>query len=323
MTKKLIAVILGGASAERSVSLKTGAEVEKAIDKAKYDVVLLDGAKEAELKSIEGLKYISFETYLSDKNRKKPDLAFLALHGSFGEDGGIQSYLAKLGIKFTFSGAESSKLAMDKIAAKVAYQKARILVSPEIILESTDFFVDDVIAKLGLPLVIKPVEQGSSFGVSIVKNANDINKAVKEAFKYDKKVMLERFIKGTEITVAVVGNSEAKALPVIEIRPKGESEFFDYAAKYTESNCDEICPAKISDDLSRQAREIGILTHKVLGCRGISRTDMIIEDGSNKIYTLETNTIPGMTPASLLPKAAKAAGYSFPELIDLIINLAL
>jgi D-alanine-D-alanine ligase len=323
MTKKLIAVILGGASAERPVSLKTGAEVAKAIDREKYEVILLDGAKEDELKTLEGEKYPSFENYLSDPDSKKPDLAFLALHGSFGEDGGIQAYLDNLGLKYTFSGSKSSKLSMDKTAAKKAYEAAGIKIADEVILESPQVDVEIIVEKLGLPVVIKPIEQGSSFGVSIIKDREKVLPAIKEAFKYDKRVMLERYIRGVEITVATVGNSNPEAMPVIEIRPKGGSEFFDYTAKYSESGCDEICPATISDDLATRAQQIAKLAHKTLGCAGISRTDMIIEDKTNDIYTLETNTIPGMTPASLLPKAARAAGYSFPKLIEMIINLAL
>jgi D-alanine-D-alanine ligase len=321
MNKKLIAVILGGASAERPISLKTGKEVAKAIDRDKYDVILLDGTPADQIEKIEGEKYESFESYL-DSGSKKPDLAFLALHGSFGEDGGIQSILDDKGIKYTFSDAKSSKLAMDKLAAKNAYMAAGILVAKDMILDSTDFDPEEAAKTLNLPIVVKPVEQGSSFGVSIVKSQDELKDSVAKALKYDDSVMLEQFIKGTEITVAVVGNNEAKALPVIEIRPKGTSEFFDYEAKYNESQCDEICPAEISKDQSQEASRIGVLAHKTLGCSGISRTDMIIEEKTGKIYTLETNTIPGMTPASLLPKAAKAAGYSFQALIDLIINLA-
>jgi len=322
MSKQLIAVILGGASAERPVSLKTGAEVAKAIDRNQYDIVMLDGATENQLAKIDGEKFPSFESYLADPNNSKPNLAFLALHGSFGEDGGIQSYFDNIGLKYTFSDSKSSRLAMDKAAAKKAYQQAGIQTADEIILENSQVDIDGIIEKLGLPVVVKPIEQGSSFGVSIIKNKEKLQLAIDEAFKFDKRVMLEEYIKGIEITVATVGNRDPEAMPVIEIRPKGKSEFFDYTAKYSESGCDEICPAKIENEIARKAQSIAILAHKTLGCSGISRTDMIIQDETNNIYTLETNTIPGMTPASLLPKAAKAAGYSFSELIQKIINLA-
>lgn len=319
--KKLIAVILGGASAERSVSLKTGQEVSKAIDRGKYDVIMLDGARQNEIDQMRGERYPSFEAYLQNAKNRKPDIAFLALHGTFGEDGGIQTILDNLKIAYTFSDAQSSRLAMDKIAAKKRFTDQGILVAPEIILTSVNLDSNKIVEKIGLPVVVKPVEQGSSFGISIARSTDQIQSALKDALKYDKKVMIEKYIKGKEITVAVVGNQEVEALPVIEICPKGKSEFFDYLAKYNESCCDEIVPARISEEETKEAQEIGTRAHLALGCSGISRTDMIIEEGTNKIYTLETNTIPGMTPASLLPKAAKAAGYSFPELIDLIIDL--
>lgn len=326
MSKPLIAVILGGASAEREVSLKTGAEVAKAINTDKYDVMLLDGATEEQLKNIDcndGSCQVSFETYLFNKNNRQPDLVFLALHGTYGEDGSIQSALDQLGLKYTFSNAQTSANAMDKAKSKDIFSKEGIPVAKEIILKNKNEVDSKLISeKLGFPLVVKPTKQGSSFGVSIVKNLSQLEAALDEAFKFDFSVMLEEYIHGTEITVATIGNNKVEAMPVIEIRPKN-SEFFDYMAKYNQGGSDEICPAEISESLTKKAQELAVKAHKALGCHGVARTDMIIEKGSDRIIVLETNTIPGMTPASLLPKASKAAGYSFEQLIQKIIDLGL
>ncbi len=324
--KQLIAVVLGGASAERKISIKTGTEVLKAINKNKYDVILLDGATEKQLSAIDcndGSCRISYETYLNDGKNRRPDLMFLALHGTYGEDGTIQSHLDQFGLKYTFSNAKSSANAMDKVIAKELFDKAGLLTAKQLILKkNNDVDINKISKTLGSSVVVKPVKQGSSFGISIAHNQKQLESAIDEAFKFDSSVMIEKYIKGTEITVATMGNNKIEAMPVIEIKPT-KSEFFDYYAKYNESGCKEICPAGISDSLSRKAQKQAILAHKALKCRGIARTDMIIEEGTNNLYILETNTIPGMTPISLLPKAAKAAGLTFTQLIQKIIDLGM
>lgn len=324
--KQLIAVVLGGASAERAVSLKTGGEVFSAINKDKYDVILLDGATEGQLKTIDcndGSCHISFETYLENTNNIKPDLIFLCLHGTYGEDGTIQHRLDEYGLKYTFSGAEASANAMDKVIAKQLFDQVGLTTAKQIILKNKkEADTSYITKKLGLPVVVKPIKNGSSFGISIAHSQKEIENAIEEAFKFDFSIMIEEYIKGTEITVATIGNDKVEAMPVVEIRPT-KSEFFDYYAKYNESGCDEICPAKISESLSNKAMQQAIIAHKALKCSGVARTDFIIQDKTNDIYILETNTIPGMTPASLLPKAAKAAGYTFPELIQRIIDLGM
>lgn len=325
MDKKLIAVIYGGASEERPVSLSTGKMVSKAINRHRYRVIKLDGASSEQklgLEKDEGLSLLAFDKYFNNPSNERPDLVFIALHGKHGEGGGMQQYLTRLGIKFTFSDAKSSKLAMDKFATKAAYKKIGLKIVPDIQLTlKRPLPTEKEIQKLGFPVVVKPSKQGSSFGISIPKKPAKLQKALAEAFKYDDEVLVEKYIKGAEITVAAIGNDTVKAFPPIEIIPT-QSEFFDYFAKYNESACNEICPARISSELTKKSETIAKKAHKTLGCRGVSRTDMIIEEGSNDIYVLETNTIPGMTPTSLLPKAAEAAGYNFEQLIQKIIDLA-
>jgi len=326
-TKLLIALIYGGASSERGISIKTGQMVSKAIDRSIYKVIELDGATKSERSGVQiddGFKNQTFDEYFENKSNPKPDLAFPALHGKYGEDGGIQTYLDNLGIKYTFSKADSSKLAMDKFESKLMFKKAGLLIAEDVLLKDKVNEQDLVkITDLGFPVVVKPSKQGSSFGITIVKNVQELKKAIFNAFEFDDEVLVEKYIKGREITVAVLGNkNDLEALPPVEIIPT-ESEFFDFHAKYNESACKEICPAEISDKLTAEAKRIGLIAHKALNCSGVSRTDIIIEEGADKMYVLETNTIPGMTPASLLPKAAKAAGYSFNELIQKIIDLGL
>lgn len=323
--KKLITVIYGGASDERPVSLSTGKMVSKAINHEKYRVIKLDGASLEQKQSLgkdEGLSLLAFDKYFNNPSNERPDMVFIALHGKHGEGGGMQQYLTKLSIKFTFSDAKSSKLAMDKFAAKTVYKKVGLKIVPDIQLNfKKPLPTEDEIKKIGFPVVVKPSKQGSSFGIGIPKKPAELQKALVEAFKYDDEVLIERYIKGIEITVAVIGNDKVEAFPPIEICPT-KSEFFDYYAKYNETACDEICPARISPELTKESQTIAKIAHQALGCRGVSRTDMIIEMGTEDIYVLETNTIPGMTPNSLLPKAAKVAGLSFEQLVQKIIDLA-
>lgn len=324
MNKPLIAVILGGFSAERPVSIKTGKAVFEAINKNRYDVIFLDGSTLDQIDQLpEPHEYQSFEKYLNNQNNRRPDLMFLALHGTFGEDGGIQNYLDKLNIKYTSSGAKSSANAMDKVISKQIFRDTHLPIAPDTIVDTNEkIYLDRVAEQIGYPLVVKPVSQGSSVGISMVKKSQELPSAIKLALKFDDRVMIEKHITGSELTIAVVGNDEPIAWPVIEIIPR-KSDFFDYEEKYSESGAREVCPADISDSISSKAKKLAIQAHLALKCRGISRTDMILEKGSNKLFILETNTIPGMTPASLLPKAAKAAGIDFEGLVQKIIDLAM
>jgi D-alanine-D-alanine ligase len=181
--------------------------------------------------------------------------------------------------------------------------------------------VDNIITEIGLPIVVKPVNEGSSKGMSIPKTREDLRKAFDDAFQYDDDVLLEEYIKGMEITAPILGNDTPYALPLIEIVPASHYEFFDYEAKYKPGASEEICPARLDEKMVKKCQELGIKAHQVLGCSGYSRTDMIIR--GEDVYVLETNTIPGMTSGSLFPKAAKAAGMSFGEFLDKLIEFGL
>jgi len=211
---------------------------------------------------------------------------------------------------------------MNKLVSKKLYEKAGLPVSPYLTFKSIDVIeTRAVVDQLGMPLVIKPVTSGSSIGLSIVKSEDALNAALDKAFAEDHEVLIEAYIKGIELTGGVIGNEELIALPIIEIIPGEAFEFFDYAAKYTPGATQEVCPARIGDAMTAKAQTYAKTAHKALFCKGYSRTDMILTDG--EIYILETNTIPGMTPTSLLPQAAKAAGISFSRLLDRLIELAL
>lgn len=308
MSKIRLALIAGGTSGEREVSLRGAAGVEQALNKDKYEVVRYDPATDL--------------TRLA-ADAPRLDAAFILLHGIGGEDGTVQGMLELLGIPYQGSGVLGSALAMNKHLAKVMYRLHDLPVAAWEMAERAH--VADpapLLTKLRLPLVVKPVRQGSSLGMSIVRKAEQLAAALAKAFERDSEVMVEEFIAGREITVGVLGNEELTALPLVEIIPDRRFDFFDYEAKYTPGATREVCPAEVSEEIRQKAQEYGLRAHKALQLRGCSRTDMIIrEDG--EIFLLETNTIPGMTPTSLLPQAAAQIGLDFPALLDRLIELAL
>jgi D-alanine-D-alanine ligase len=252
----------------------------------------------------------------------KPDVALIALHGRFGEDGTIQGMLELLEIPYAGSGVLSSALVMDKIMSRKVMICDGIPMPDGIALEPSAVpkaVIGEVEQRIGYPVVVKPNRQGSTIGLSIAKNHDELIAAIDLAYKYDSSVLLEQFIEGTEITVPIIGNNDLRVLPIVEIVPK--SGFYDYHAKYTQGETDEIVPARLPDVLYKRAEEIAVMCHKSLGCRGMSRTDMIVS--GDDIYVLEVNTIPGMTPTSLLPLSAKSAGIEFSRLLDMLIGFAL
>ena len=309
MNKKIqLALIAGGKSGEREVSLAGAKGVLAALDREKYDVYQFDPATDlAQLARDAG----------------KLDVAFILLHGPLGEDGSMQGFLDLLGLPYQGAGILGSALAMDKNLAKVLYRQEGLPVANWLMAKSDDTVLPKSLsAKLGFPLVIKPVAQGSSLGMSIVHDNGELAAGLEKAFSFDDAVMVEQYLNGREITVGVLGNDDLTALPLVEIIPGKEHPFFDYTAKYTAGATVEICPADFPEDITRLAQEYGVLAHKALQLRGYSRTDIIVaEDGS--IRVIETNTIPGMTPTSLLPQAAKEYGLPFPQLLDRLIELAL
>ncbi len=307
MKKKTIALLYGGVSSEREVSLSSGKQVMESLDKEKYDVVHYDP-----------------KTDLAKLVADAPgiDAALVILHGPFGEDGTVQGLLDLLGIPYQGAGVLGSALAMNKLAAKRIYEKSDIPVPKYLVVGKGRNLDPDLIKNhLGYPVVVKPVEAGSSVGMSIVKSHDQVEKAVSLAFEYDDTVLVEAYLNGTEITCGVLGNEALEALPLIEIIPEGDSVFFDYKAKYEKGGATEICPARVDETIADKAKALAKTAHKSLFLQGYSRTDMILYKG--ELYVLETNTIPGMTPTSLYPQSAAAAGISFGELLDRLIELGI
>lgn len=282
MSKLRVGVLMGGTSSEREVSLMSGREVSRNLDKNKYEVV--------EIVVPEELKKV-----------KEVGVALIALHGKGGEDGVIQGYLESIGIKYTGSGVLASAIGMDKKIFRDLMGANKILM-PKLVTKP--------------PLVVKPANGGSSVGVSIVKRDEELESAISKAKKYDSEIIIEEYLRGTEVSCGVLGGV---VLPVVEIVPK--NEFFDYESKYTESGAREICPARISKRMSERVQKLTLKVFKAIKGRGYARVDFIIKN--NRAYLLEINTLPGLTPTSLLPKEAEAAGINYSQLLDRIIELAI
>jgi len=307
MKKLTVALLSGGISSEREVSLNSGNQVFEALDKKKYDVLRYDPKTD-------------LQRLVADA--QKIDVAMIILHGPFGEDGTVQGLLDLLGIPYQGSGVLGSAVAMNKLMSKQLYQQVGLPVPFYLALKRSDT-VDpaDITARLGLPVVIKPVQGGSSVGMSIVRSESDLPGAIQKAFDFDTTVLVEAYIDGIEITGGVLGNSDPEALPLIEIIPDKSHAFFDYEAKYTAGITQEICPARIDAALTEKARTYAVMAHEALGCKGYSRTDLMLK--GRDLFVLETNTIPGMTATSLFPQAAAAAGLPFGQLLDRLIELSL
>ena len=305
--KVTVALLAGGKSAEREVSLKSGEQVYRALNKDRYDIRRYDPRDDL-LRLAQDAKTI--------------DGALIILHGRLGEDGTIQGFLELLGIPYHGSRVLGSAVAMNKILSKRLYVAAELPVAPYVVIAQHDPRSQQVVLdSLGLPAVIKPEHEGSSIGLSIVREVTELGPALEKAFHYDRRCLVEKYIAGTEITAGVLGNDTLEALPLVEIIPGDGYQFFDYEAKYTPGASHEICPARLSHELTEKAQAYARRAHEALCCRGYSRTDMIVSDG--EIYLLETNTIPGMTQTSLFPQAAAAAGISFSSLLDRLIEFAL
>ena len=307
MKKLRLALLSGGISSEREVSLNSGNQVYEFLDKNKYEITRYDPKTDLEKLVI---------------NAANIDVALLILHGPYGEDGTIQGLLDLLGIPYQGAGVLGSSLAMNKLASKKMYVQGKIP-TPEFLgfVKNNNIDITTCLEKLGLPLVVKPVCAGSSIGMTIVRKKSEFEKAIKLAFKHDDSIMLEQYIKGVELTCGVLGNKKLYSLPIIEIIPNKDYDFFDYKAKYIPGATQEICPARIKDNIKIQVQKYAIAAHKALFLKGYSRTDMIL--ANEKLYVLETNTIPGMTKTSLYPQAAEKAGFSFSKLLDKLISLAI
>lgn len=336
-----IMVLMGGTSAERDVSLASGEAIVKGLKEAGHQVLAIDTSKgyklpEGETKFLpngvkteppdvksmqaEGKK-MALQT-IESFNPSDVELIFLALHGGQGEDGTIQALLELSGIPYTGSGVLASALAMDKAMSKKLFEREGILTPEWFLVESSDSsdlskVLDNIKNSFDFPAVVKPNDQGSTVGLTVVSEGKDLAKAMDEAKIYSDKVLIERYIPGRELTVGVL---EEAPLPVIEIVP--EHGIYDYECKYTKGKSKYICPAELSSEKTKEIQEIGYRAFKALGCEGYARVDFRYGT-DDKFYCLEVNTLPGMTATSLVPKAAKAFGIDFPKLVDKIAKLAI
>ncbi|MBM7854079.1 D-alanine-D-alanine ligase [Desulfohalotomaculum tongense] len=307
-----IGVLYGGKSTEREVSLKSGEAVFQGLKAKGYRVVKIDVAE---------------QDFIDQIKNENINLAFLALHGKYGEDGTIQGLLEILGIPYTGSGVLASAVAMNKVTTKKLLQVDNIptpdfctYTREDISKLGMEQVSNEIIDRLSLPVVIKAPTQGSTIGISFVKTKDELPKALEESFKFDRLVMAEKFITGTEVTVTVLGNENPRVLPQIEI--VSATGVYDYHAKYTVGMSEHIIPPRLPDKYLEITADLALRTHQTLGCRGLSRVDLIVTKNGN-VYVLEANTLPGMTETSLVPDAARAAGIEFPDLVSTLVELAL
>jgi len=293
-----IAVLMGGFSSEREVALSGGRRVAAAL---------------------RSLGCLVDEVDVRDENFSLPvetEVAFLVFHGKWGEDGGIQSILEKNGIPFTGSDSKASRIAFDKVMSKALFRKVGLATARDAILQKGNWKNGNTEVSLDYPLVVKPSREGSSIGIFIVRKEEQLKTAILQAFEKDDVILIEEFIDGPELTVGILND---RALPVIEIRPK--TGWYDYANKYTEGATDELVPAPIDFSLAQKVQENALKAHHILGCRDMSRADFRVDAGGTP-YILEVNSIPGMTGTSLLPRAAAAAGITFPHLCLTLVGRA-
>lgn len=324
--REKVMVLMGGDSTEREVSLSSGRRVADGLRGAGYRVIEMDVVFDPSLAKQRGLdatasRAVGLADFVQRLQEHQPDVVFIILHGAPGEDGRVQAVLDLLHIPYTGSGVLASALALDKVMTKRVLEASGVPVAPDVVLhrcereESAAQKVDDA---LGYPVIVKPNTQGSTIGVHRVYRQSDLATALEDAFRYDEYVLVEPLLSGVELTVPVVGNRRAVALPMIEIVPAGG--FYNYEAKYTPGATEEIIPARVPEEIHRLCARYALQAHHALGCRGMSRTDFIWD--YHRVVALEVNTIPGMTPTSLLPRSAQAYGWSFEHLVDSIVRLA-
>lgn len=292
---------MGGVSAEREVSLRSGKAVFKALKNLGYNVVSMDVSSNV----------------CGELKRERIDMAFLVLHGGWGEDGSIQGLLDVMAIPYTGSGVLASALAMNKEASKKIFLYHKIPVPPFAVVNRKAVSRQLSAVSFSLPWVIKPASEGSSVGVSIIKNKEEIKTAIKKGFEYGREIIVEKYIKGKEVQIGILND---KSLGGVEVRPS--LEFYNYEAKYTAGLTEYILPPEIDKATYKRAKDVALSAHKALGCSGATRVDLII-DRRGTPYVLEVNTIAGMTETSLLPKIAKKAGLDFPMLIEEMLKGAI
>ncbi len=309
ITSQRIAVLTGGWSDEREIAITSAQHCITALQKAGFNAV-----KEFDIASPE---------FIDELIRGKFDVAFIALHGPYGEDGCIQGLLEILHIPYTFSGVAASSVACDKALAKSVYRNNGIPTAPDVTVQPgqpiTADDIHEICTNLGLPLFVKPTTNGSSYGVTKVTREDHMKDAIELATRNGTSALIEAAVEGIEVTVTVLGNTKAQALPVIEI--VNDDGFYDLKAKYEPAELHHIIPARLQPETYTEVQDLAVQAHKALGCRGASRTDFIIREDRTPII-LETNTIPGMTETSLMPDAARHAGISFPEFCQKLVELA-
>ncbi len=303
-----VAVLKGGRSLERQVSLRSGARVEDALERLSHEVVPID----VDLDLIARLR------------EARPDVAFVALHGRDGEDGTVQELLEILGIPYTGSGVLACVRAMDKVLTKHLLTEAG-LPTPEFFAFSQTAFRDlgaadalgEIEERLDFPIVVKPAGQGSALGIKFARTASDVPAALVAAFSYDSRVLLERHVAGRDLGVSILAGD---ALPIVEAVPRDE-DFYDFEARYEIGRTDFVCPAELPGDATERAQGLALRVFELLGLYGFARVDLMLDDDGG-LYVLEANAIPGLTDTSLLPQAAEAAGIGFDELVGRILELA-
>jgi len=330
-SKPKVALLVGGTSPEREVSKMSGKGVLQALKAVQYPTKIIDPAYGLNQPKDED-KFFSEKDFTKISNRNcidainsnlfdDIDIVFSAMHGKLAEDGAIQSLLELRGLKYTGSKVLASALAMDKEMSKVVMKQAGVQTADWISVTNQNFddesIINQIKNKFGFPCIIKPNDQGSTVGLTLVTKESEINDAIRLALKFSSKALVEKYVPGRELTVAIL---LSEALPVLEIVPK--SGMYDYKHKYTSGMSEYIVPANIPDDVAKQAQQQALTAFHSIGCEGYSRVDFRL-DNNNDLFCLEVNTLPGMTATSLVPKAAKAAGISFEELIKKIIQQAL
>lgn len=305
-----VAVILGGRSAEREVSLQTGQNILEALS----------------LKGHEALPFDLTDDLAVRLREAKPDVVFIALHGRFGEDGCVQGLLELLGLPYVGSGVLASAIGMDKVMSRrlfasegLPFPRQRVLTEADGGGSGEDALAQALVQEFGVPLVVKPNSQGSTIGVTIVRDPALVAEALRTAFALDPVVLVEEYVAGPELTVAVLGGNAPQALPVIEIVPK--NPFYDYDAKYTPGMSEHVIPARLSQETASLAQEYAVRAFRTLGCRHYARVDLLLNERTGKLVVLEVNTLPGMTATSLVPDAARAIGLEFPDLVELLVRM--
>jgi D-alanine-D-alanine ligase len=307
--RRTVAVLKGGRSFERQVSLRSGARVQDSLERLGHQVAPVDAG-------------VDLVRQLRDA---EPDVAFVALHGQGGEDGTVQELLEIAGIPYTGSGVLACTRAADKVLAKHLMLEAGIPTPPFFAFGETAFrelgaaeALPAIEERLEFPIVVKPASGGSALGIRFARTAADVPGALVSAFSYDSRVLLERYVPGRDLAVSVLGD---EALPVVEAIPR-EEDFYDFEARYEIGRTDFACPAELPGDAAERAQELALKTFRLLGCKGFARVDLMLDEAGDA-WVLETNAIPGLTETSLLPQAAEAAGIGFDQLVERVLELAL